>query len=340
MHKERDPLDDCVAAEMQAHGIPAVSLAIVRDGQIAAARAYGHLAAGEQEIDPETLFQAASISKVLAALGALLLVERGMLSLDADVNDRLIGWKLPGNEFTHAEKVTVRRILSHTAGLTVHGFPGYARGRPLPELTEILDGAGCANTAPVRVETVPGSVRKYSGGGYTILQKLMIDVTGQPFPSLMKELVLDPLKMDRSTFEQPLPARWESAAACGHLPQSGRFRGNWNVMPEMAGAGLWTTPSDLARLVIAIQAANAGATDGAISPQVARWMTTPVVKGQGMGPMILGSKNHLFGHEGRTWGFDSWLHASPVRGVVIMINANDNTKALRRICKTAWNLDL
>ena len=235
--------------------------------------------------------------------------------------------------------MTVRRILSHRGGVSVHGFPGYARGRPVPALTEILDGKGYANTSPIRVESEPGSSRKYSGGGYTVLQQLMIDVTGKPFPTLMREMILDPLKMERSTFEQPLPAAWHGSAACGHMRELGRFRGDWNVYPEMAAAGLWSTPSDLARLVIALQHAIAGHA-GVISPAIAAAMTTPVVPGQGLGLLIFGVKNRVYGHEGRTMGFDSWLHGSPDKGVVMMINANDDSRALKRILKAAWDASL
>jgi CubicO group peptidase (beta-lactamase class C family) len=337
MQSSRDNLDDCVVAEMEEHGIPGVSLAIVRERRVFAARAYGCVAAGEREVDVETLFQAASISKVAAALAALMLAERGVLALDEDVNRRLLGWTVPENEFTRVEKVTVRRILSHTAGLTIHGFyPGYSRGRAVPSLTDILDGAGCADNGPIRVESVPGSVRKYSGGGYTVLQKLMTDVTGKPFPDLMRELVLKPLGMSRSTFEQPLPAAWESCAACGHMRKLGRFRGNWNIYPEMAAAGLWTTPPDLARLVIALQQAKAGG--GVISPAIGEAMTTPFVEGQALGPMLTGAKNQVFFHTGRTVGFDSGLYASANLGVVMMINVNDDSKALGRILRAAWKL--
>jgi len=337
MDQGRDALDAFVEGEMGAHSIPGVSLAMIREGRVAAARGYGHVAAGERAVDSKTLFQAASISKTFVALGALILVEQGRLALDEDVNSRLKDWKVPENEFTRMEKVTVRRILSHTAGLTVHGFPGYARGRALPELTDILDGVGCANTAPIRVAAIPGSEWKYSGGGYTVLQKLMIDVTGESFPDLMRELVLEPLNMENSTFEQPLPAAREGCAACGHVRQIGRFRGNWNVYPEMAAAGLWSTPSDLVRFVIAMQEAKAGRTGGVLSPAIAGWMTTPVMKAKGLGLALGGVKNQFFGHDGRNYGFDSRLLGSDTNGVAVMINANDDSGVVKRIGKAAWN---
>ena len=335
---QADILDDCVAREMQAHAIPGVSLAIIQDGQMISARAYGNVeVGGGNRITPQTLFQAGSVSKVLTALGALLLVQQGKLSLDEDVNLRLKDWKVPENEFTREEKVIVRRILCHTAGFTVHGFPGYFRALGLPSLTDILDGTGAANTSPIRVASIPGSQWRYSGGGYTVLQKLMIDVTGQTFPALMNEKVLTPLQMKHSTFEQPLPSGSEALASAGHIAGK-TIPGRWNVYPEMAAAGLWTTPSDLALLLIALQQAKTGRNDGVISPTVAGWMTTPVLNGDGLGLFMSGPHNEIFGHDGRNAGFDSLMRASATEGVVIMINANDNTGVCNRICQAAWNL--
>src|SRR6185436_9257568 len=153
---------------------------------------YGVCAADQSTlVDPTTLFQAGSISKPVAAVAALRLVDAGRIDLDADVNDYLVSWKVPANEGWQP-RVTLRHLLSHTGGLTVHGFPGYARGQAVPTLVQVLDGAKPANTAAVRDNAVPGTQSRYSGGGTTIVQQMLIDVMGKPFPALMRELVLDP----------------------------------------------------------------------------------------------------------------------------------------------------
>src|ERR1043166_84851 len=188
------------------------------------------------------MFQAASISKHVAAMVALHLVDEGKLSLDEDVNRKLRSWKVPENEFTKTEKVTLRRLLNHSAGLTVHGFPGYEAGEAVPTLVEALDGKKPANTAPIRVDVVPGTIWRYSGGGYEVMQQLAIDVTGKPFQQLAQEIVLGPLGMTRSTFEQPLPKRLEGNAASGHGADGATIAGRWHTYPEMTAAGLWTTP--------------------------------------------------------------------------------------------------
>ena len=177
-------------------------------------------------------------------------MQDGRLSLDEDANTKLTSWKVPSNEMTAQQAVTLRLILNHAAGLTVHGFPGYAPGAPVPTMPQLLSGEKPANTAAVRADIVPGSRWRYSGGGTTVMQLLMTDVTGEPFPSLMKRLVLDPIGMTLSTYEQPLPASRAQSAATGYRSNGTPIAGRFHTYPEMAAAGLWTTPSDLARYII------------------------------------------------------------------------------------------
>jgi CubicO group peptidase (beta-lactamase class C family) len=231
------PLRLNLAELMRAYNVPGLSVAIIDNFQIVTAKSYGVLAPGSPTpVATSTLFQAGSISKPVAAAGALCLVERGRLSLDENVNQKLKTWKVPDNEFTATEKVTLRRLMSHTAGLTVHGFPGYEGNAPLPTLVQIFNGEKPANTPPIRVDIVPGTKERYSGGGVTIEQQLMIDVTGKPFPALMRELVLDKIGMANSSYEQPLPRarrRYRHRHLCrrqagkremAHLPRNGRRR--------------------------------------------------------------------------------------------------------------------
>lgn len=244
---------NALADRMAALKVPGASVAVINDGAIEWAKGYGVAETGASApVTPRTLFQAASISKPVAALAALRLVERGLLSLDEDVNARLVSWKVPENELTTTEKVTLRRLLSHTAGLTVHGFGGYPADAAVPTVVELLDGEKPANSAAVRVDVVPGSAWRYSGGGYTVMQQLVVDVAGKPFPVLLDELVLGPLGMADSTYEQPLPEDRRGAAASGHRSDGGLLPGRYHTYPEMAAAGLWTTPSDLARFLIEI----------------------------------------------------------------------------------------
>ena len=226
-------------------------------------------AGGGDPVTPVTRFQACSISKPVAVLGMLRLVEQGVVDLDADVNDMLTSWRVPPNA-SWQPRVTLRQIASHSAGLTVGGFPGYARGAPLPTLTEILTGSAPANTAGIRVDTLPGVEFRYAGGGTMVLQQVLEDATGRPFAELMRELVLEPLGMSRSGYTQPLPDELHGEAATAHGADGMPVEGGWHVYPELAAAGLWTTPGDLARFAIGVQSAAAGDPDALLGPALAR----------------------------------------------------------------------
>src|SRR3984957_2209130 len=244
-----------IAERLKFYRVPGVSVALINGGKVEWARGYGLTSAdGGKPVTAETLFQAASISKHVAALVALHLVDEGKLSLDEDVNLKLRSWKVPENEFTKTEKVTLRRLLNHSAGLTVHGFPGYEAGKPVPTLVELLDGKPPANTEAIRVDVTPGTIWRYSGGGYEVMQQLVLDVSGEKsFPKLAKQFVLGPLGMTHSTYEQPLPKEWEGNAATAHDGKGQPIDGKYHTYPEMTADGLWTTPSDLARVVLELQ---------------------------------------------------------------------------------------
>jgi CubicO group peptidase (beta-lactamase class C family) len=336
---QADEVDDVIAARMQERHLNGLSLAIVQDGKIIKAKGYGFTDKSAQTpVTAATLFQAGSISKTVAAFGALHLVQEGRLLLDADVNAELRTWKVPENEFTRDKKVTLRGILSHSAGLTVHGFPGYPADGPIPALVEVLDGVKPANTPAIRVDMVPGSKWRYSGGGYAVMQQMMIDATRQPFPEFMSDTVLKPLGMTNSTYDQPVPPKLAALTAAGYFVDGHGIRGLWHIYPEMAAAGLWTTPSDLARFTIGVQQALAGESNPVLSQEMTRQMLTvqnpSLSDSDGLGVFVGGSGKALrFWHDGRNAGFDAFMlsFAHFRRGVVIMINANDDTGAIKDI---------
>lgn len=335
VHGYADDLDNFIRGQIKKRGIPGLSLAIIQDGKILKAQSYGFIdKAGKMGLTTNTLFQAGSVSKSVAAMGALYLVEQNKLSLDENINLKLKSWKVPDNAFTVDKKVTLRGILSHTAGLTVHGFPGYAVGAQIPSVVQVLDGIAPANTPPVRVDFIPGSRWRYSGGGYTVMQQLMVDVTGAAFSEFMKTNVLSPLGMKNSTYQQPLPTQLAKLTATGHQNNRRSVEGRWHIYPEMAAAGLWTTPSDLARFAISIQNAYAGKPGGILSQSMTRQLLTDQKNRDGLGVFLQGDSTTLrFGHTGVDEGFDALLTASVDKGqgIVIMINANDNSHMMSRI---------
>jgi CubicO group peptidase (beta-lactamase class C family) len=328
-----DELDRFIHTQMMRRQIVGLSLAIVHNGRIAEARAYGTTTRnGKTPVTPATLFQAGSISKPVSALGALTLVEAGRLSLDEDVNGKLKSWRVPDNEFTTRERVTLRRLLTHTAGLTVTGFPGYDVTARVPSVPDILDGKG--NTPVVRVDLIPGSVQRYSGGGFTVMQQLVEDVSTEPFAKYLDDRVLRPLGMASSTFQQPLPQGLARGTATGHLVDRSQVQGRWHVYPEKAAAGLWTTPTDLAKYIIGVQQAVAGKSK-VLSSAMVRQMLTDQKNGMGLGPAVEGSGPTLrFSHNGRVRGFDALLigYAESGDGLVVMINGNDNSALIQGNC--------
>src|SRR5215471_362689 len=326
------PVRLSLAELMKTYNVPAVSIAVIENFKIVDAKAYGVVSQGSTTaVTTRTLFQAGSISKPVAAAGALCLVQQGKLSLDEDVNLKLKSWKVPENEFTRDHKVTLRRIMSHTAGLTVHGFPGYDVDAPVPTLVEIFNGEKPANTAPIRVDTMPGTQYRYSGGGVTIEQQLMMDVTGKQFPALMRELVLDKIGMNDSSYEQPLPAARASMTAGGTYKDGKPVHGKWHVYPEMAAAGLWTTPTDLAKFAIEIALSKQGKANHVLSQKSVEEMLTPQIKAEGGDGSVglaffLGMENSAdsFGHNGADEGFQALLvmFADSGKGIAIMGNSD------------------
>lgn len=304
--------------------VPGISVAVVKDGKLAWAKGYGIANKKTRtNVGKNTLFQAGSISKPIAALAALKLVQDKKVNLDTDVNQYLTSWKIPNSSYTKQQAVTLRHLLTHTAGTTVHGFPGYHQDEKLPSNSAVLSGQG--NTAKVIVDQTPGSHWRYSGGGYTVMEQLVEDVSKQPFDKFLHDEVLLPIKMIHSTFEQPLPkSKWSLASAA--FNQAGeQIEGDWNNYPEQAAAGLWTTPSDLANYILAIQQARKGSNSELLSKDSVNEMLTTHQGNWGLGPNLSKHKQGLvFGHGGKNAGFTNDLiaYADNGNGIIIMSNGD------------------
>lgn len=313
-----------LAERMEHYRVPGVSLAVINDGKIEWTKSYGvREAGGDQAVTPETVFQAASISKPVTAVAALALVQQGKLQLDANVNRWLKTWRVPDNEFTAKEKITLRRLLSHTAGLDAHKYPGYEADAPLPDNLQIFNGTPPAITEPIRLERVPGSAFHYSGGGYFLTQQLLGDVTGQAFPNLLQELVFTPLQMQRSTFAPTLPANFAANAASGHGTDGQVIKGRWHRHPELAAAGLWTTPTDLARFALALWQSFQGQAEPVLNTALTRQMLTKQLNDYGLGMSLRGQEKLIsFSHEGSNIGYKCALvfFVETGQGAVVMTN--------------------
>ena len=312
-----------VPNRMAHYHVPGLSLACTHNGTVEWNQAFGVARVGGEPVTPGTLFQASSISMPVTAVAVLRLVETGKLNLDVDVNQYLRSWKIPANRFTELKKGTLRELLSHTAGATVHGFGGYAAGQKVPTLLHVLKGESPANSAPVTIDFVPGTKFQYAGSNYTIIQQILIDVTGKSFPDLMQQLVLQPHHMIHSTFQQPVPEQLRHLIAMPYDKDGNAIAGGPHTFPEMAVAGLWTTPSDLALFALAVQDAFAGKPGAILSSSTAREMLEPVLGFYALGFSIAGNgPNRYFSHPGANPGFLAFFFAyEKGDGVVLMANS-------------------
>jgi CubicO group peptidase (beta-lactamase class C family) len=326
-----DPLT--LPEAMAYYHVPAVGLAVIHDFAIAEAKSWGiaDIESGVPATE-KTLFQAASISKPVAAMASLKAIEQGKFDLDQDINRILKSWSLPDAPFRGGAPVTPRTLLSHTSGTgDGFGFPGYDPDTKLPTLLEILDGTPPSNTGPVRLVRPPLTSYHYSGGGSTIQQLALTDATGVPFIKLARDWILDPIGMTESTHEQPLPPQRAAQAARAH-DWLGRSMGPaWHVYPELAAAGLWTTPTELAKFLIEVQTTLSGRPGRVLTRASMLEMVTPV----GVGPYGVGfsisrkGEGWYFEHGGGNWGFrcHAIAHRAKGYGAVVMTNG-DNGQAL------------
>jgi CubicO group peptidase (beta-lactamase class C family) len=336
-----EPKHTTLAAHMAELPVPGLSIAVFDDYELVWAATYGVTDADTgAPVRDTTLFQAGSISKAVNALAVMKVAADGKPDLDAPINDALRSWKLPDNELTRASPVALRRLLGHNAGTTVHGFPGYSSHVAIPTLVQVLDGAPPANTSPIRVDVAPGSIVRYSGGVTTITQLALVDTLGQAYPAILEQLVLAPLGMTHSTYEQPLPARRLAHAGAGHHRDGSVVPGKRHVYPEMAAAGLWTTPTDLARFFAEIARARANRSKR-ISRAIADAMTTPVDTDSGIGPGLFMSQRNgvaMFGHGGGDEGFQADAIASLDHGygVVVMANSDNGFRLFPAVERTVF----
>jgi CubicO group peptidase (beta-lactamase class C family) len=335
---ERQGFDPYTLQElMEKVRVPGVSVAVIRDFKVHWAKAYGvaDVTTGAR-VDSETLFQAASISKPVAAMAALKAVQDGRFALDADINTILKSWKLPGDGYTRDRPVTPRGLLSHTSGTgDGFGFPGYDPSAARPTVVQILDGERPSNVGKVRLERPPFTAFKYSGGAVTIVQLALSDVAGRPYPEILQEWVLRPIGMTRSGYDQPLTSDRDRNAARAHDGQGRARDAKWHVYPELAAAGLWTTPTDLAKFAIEVQLSIQGRSNKVLSQSLVREMVTPV----GVGPFGVGfsvakmGEGWYFSHGGSNWGFrcDLVAHVLKGYGVAIMTNSDSGGPVIEEL---------
>jgi CubicO group peptidase (beta-lactamase class C family) len=320
-----------LAERMKKYNINGVSIAVIHNYQIEWARGYGFADVSEKRpVTGQTLFQAASISKSLNGVGVLKLVQEKKLDLDSDINKYLVSWKFPYDEKSNNKQITISNLLSHTAGLTIHGFPGYAKGDTLPTLPQILDGQKPANTEAVRSSVEPGKSVIYSGGGVTISQLIVMDVTQQPYADFMQKNVLDPLGMTSSSYTQPPQVAKQKLLATGYKYDGKEVAGKFHIYPEQAAAGLWTNPVDLCRYIIETQLSYKGESAKVLTSEMTRLRLTPVLEDAALGVFVnsrVTGSSKYFNHNGGNEGFSctSVGCLDKGEGVVVMTNSDNGS---------------
>ena len=329
------PVRWTIPNRMKFYHVNGLSIAVIKDYKIEWAKGYGLADSAQQRpVKTATLFQAGSISKSLNAVGVLKLVQEGKLNLYSDINNYLTSWKFPYDSLSKGKKITLANLLSHTAGLTVHGFPGYEKGQPLPSLVQILNGEKPANSPAVRSMFEPSLKYEYSGGGITISQLIVQDVTGEPYDRYMWENVLKPLGMIHGFYTQPPPMNKQSLLATGYYNNGKEVKGKYHIYPEQAAAGLWTNPTDLAHYVIATQLSLQGKSNKVLSKKMTELMLTPYIDSSAaLGVFIIkkGSEKY-FSHEGTDEGFVSEYYGSIKNGNGVVVMANTyNTRIFDEI---------
>ncbi|HEY0750636.1 MAG TPA: serine hydrolase domain-containing protein [Chitinophagaceae bacterium] len=331
---------------MKEQNIHGLSIAVINNGKLEWAKGYGFAdTASKKPVTIETLFQAGSISKSLNSIGILKLVQEKKVDLHTDINNYLRSWKFPYDTISKDKKITLANLLSHSAGLTIHGFPGYPTDDTIPSLLQILDGLPPANTKAVRSMFEPGLRFRYSGGGTTISQILLMDVTGEAYDAYMWNHVLKPLGMEKSSYAQPPAPDMYKYLATGYKLNGAEVKGKYHIYPEQAAAGLWTNPTDLSKWMIETQLSYVGKSSKVLSPEITRLQLTPYIDSSlGLGVFLEkhGGEKY-FGHNGSDQGFLSLAKASidGGRGVVIMINSN-NGRVLNEVLNSVasvygWN---
>ncbi|WP_298516234.1 serine hydrolase [uncultured Kordia sp.] len=341
-----------IEERMKHYGIPGASIAIIHNGEIAWAKGYGVTDKESQTpVTTETLFQAAATSMPVTAYGALRLVEEHKLNLDKNVNSYLKSWKVPENEFNKEKKVTIKNLLNHSAGIHPRGTGRYKIGEKIPTLVEILNGDYPAANEPVTINKVPDESVRFAYTSYVPIQQLMIDVDKKTFPEIMHELVLEPLEMNNSTFDQSLTAAQLKMVATGYLTDGSMANGGRSIYPSMASNGLWTTAEDYAKFITNVQQTLKGNHTKGLSQNLTKLMGTPYGVSNtswtftlGLGFQLLNKNNDIYlRHHGWNRGFyaEIMAHRDKGYGVVVMTNSTFpefNAEVMRSVA-LAYNWD-
>jgi CubicO group peptidase (beta-lactamase class C family) len=326
-----------LSERMKHYNVSGLSVAVIDNYKIVWAKGYGYADKKEKrKVTANTLFEPGSISKSLNAVGILQLAQQGKLDLYQDINQYLVNWKFPYDTVSHGKKITTAQLLSHTAGLGVHGFPGYQRDSAIAAVTDILDGRAPSNTEAVRSVTEPGKESRYSGGGILITQQMLTDLTKQRYEQYIYEHVLRPLGMTNSSYNQPPAVSQRKNLATGYKSNGNEVPGKYFVYPEKAAAGLWTTPTDICKYILEMQQAYQGKSSKVLNQEMVKLHVTPYKNDVAMGTFIQNRNGEkYFDHTASNEGFSGLFIGGLTngKGAAIFVNS-DNASILFELVNT------
>lgn len=309
---------------MKQDNIPGLSIAFVDNGQIAWTKHYGYANLGDSiPISSETVFTGASLSKPVTAIAALNLVEKGILNLDEDVNLKLKEWKIPETKLTKNEKVTLRRLIGHNAGIKNDLWSSYLPKDQVPTLNQMLAGEEPSVEPQVSVIHEPGSKVEYSNSGYSIIQKLLMDVSNEEFNEIIDKLIFDPVGMENSSFKQPIPDKLKQRKAIGYTEELTPYP--YRLFPYQAAGGIWTTPTDLAKFMITLLNDYQKGTNKLISKEMAQTIFRKNI-GRYVFTLWNWGDDIVFQHYGSNQGFNCFMYGSidQNQGIIVMTNSDNS----------------
>jgi CubicO group peptidase (beta-lactamase class C family) len=328
---------------MDYYKVPGVSIAVIKDFKVAWSKQYGVMdSETKNAVTAETIFNVGSLSKGVAALTVLSLVEDGKIKLNGDVNNQLISWKIPQNEFTEKGVVTPLLLMNHSGGAMFSPGVAYLADN-FPTNLQILNGEPPSKTKSVVIDKIPGTVFQYSNAGYSILQQLVVDITGGSFPEITNERIFKPLEMHQTTFKQPLPKDLIKFASAGHKSNGEALEKKRYFFPHMAAGGLWKTTADYAKYIIELQKSNLGKSNKIISKDLTNEMLSPHASKQyGLGVFMrkMHGEINYFGHLGDSRGFFAGFvsHLTNGYGAVVFTNGQNGANLIREITNGIANV--
>ena len=299
---------------MAVHHTPALSVAVIRDGKLDWTAAWGVLESSGAKADCSSLFQGGSLAKPATLVAVLRMKQAGAIGFDDDIETLLTDYRLPAGQQSAENPVTLRNLFRHTSGITPGGYQGYSPESALPTTTQILRGQAPANAPAIAVVAKPNEHLAYSGGGYTLIEAALQDRFKRPFEQLMQEWLIGPFGMRQASFVQPMPNANRNHAAKGHVVDGSPVPGGWNNHPERAAAGLWATPSDLARLLVQLRKASEGKSSFLGQALVSELLADPI-EGHSYGFRRIGEGDDLFiTHYGGTAGYRAGMTINLLTG--------------------------